>query len=105
MHGAQSQTLVAGAILYICTPVLVQPKVSHFFMVSLLTGLQDETRRVFPPVVIYMWLFTFWTLADQTGRGKAPRLAEFGLELEDWSGGIGEKVFRTRFGGLVRVSR
>ena len=48
MHRAQSHTLVAGAIWYICTPVLVQPKVSHFFMVSPLIGLQDEPRRVFP---------------------------------------------------------
>ncbi len=48
IHWAQSHTLVAGAIWYICTPVLVQPKVSHFFMVSLLIGLQDESRRVFP---------------------------------------------------------
>ena len=88
MHWAQSHTLVAGAIWYICTPVLVQPKVSHFFTGPLLIELQVETRRGFPASgyllgVVCLGLSPSWMFADQTGRGKTPRFpGPDGLKLK-----------------------
>ncbi len=84
----------------------MQPKVSHFFMVPLLIGLQDESRRVIPAPGMFIddissVVFSSWTFGDQIGRGKTPRLAGVAQELEDRVGGVGEKIPHPEFAGLA----